>query len=58
MQNVTVAEIKVREGALIKQAKVANKSVNKMKQAVQEDEQKTKTWEENRHRIDNVVALA
>ena len=34
MQNSTVAEMKVREGALIKQTKVMNKSVNKMKQVV------------------------
>ena len=35
-----------------------NKSVNKMKQAVQEAEHKTKTWEENWHRLNKVVALA
>ena len=58
MQNVIVTEMKVREGSLIKQSKVANKSVNKMKKVVQEAKQKEKTWEENRHRIDNVVALA
>ena len=29
-----------------------------MKLAVQEAEQKTKTWEENRHRLDKAVALA
>ena len=58
MKNVIVTEMNVRENALIKQVKVANKIVNKMKQAVQEAEHKTKTWEENMHRLDNVVALA
>ena len=35
-----------------------NKSVNKMKQEVQEGEKNTKTWEENRNRINKVVSLA
>ena len=48
MQNAAVAEMKVREDTLIKQAKVANKRVNKMKQTVQETKQKVKTWDENR----------
>ena len=43
---------------MIKKEKVTNKSVNKMKQEVQESEHKTKMWEENRHRLEKVVALA
>ena len=50
--------MKVREGALIKQEKVANVNVNKMKQEVQEGEQNTNTWEENRNRLDKVVSLS
>ena len=34
MQNATVTKMKVWEGGLIKQVKVTNKSVNKMKQVV------------------------
>ena len=58
MQNVTVVEMKVREGALIKQAKVENKNVSKMKKIVQETKQKSKNWEENKNRCDNVVSLS
>ena len=35
MKNLAVVEMKIREGALIKQVKVANKSVDKMKQVEQ-----------------------
>ena len=35
-----------------------NISVNKMKKEVQEVEQKTNTWAENRHKLDKVVSLA
>ena len=34
MQNVTVAEMKVREDTLIKQAKVSNKVVSNMKKTI------------------------
>ena len=37
---------------------VSNKVVRKMKKIVKEVENKGNTWEENRHRLDNVVALA
>ena len=57
MHNVAVAEKKVREGSLIKKVKVENKSVNKIKQAMQEAEQKKEIQEENMHRIDKAVAL-
>ena len=58
MQNFVVMEMKVREGALIKQEKVSNKVVSKMKKTIKEAKQKAKTWEEDRHKLDNVVALA
>ena len=38
MQSVAVVEIKVREGALVKQVNATNKSVKKMKLVVQEAE--------------------
>ena len=43
MYNVTVMEMKVREGALIKQAKVENKNVKKMNKIVQDTKQESKT---------------
>ena len=58
MQSVAFAEIKVQEGTLVKQVKAAYTSVKKMKLAVQEAEQKMKTWEENHHRLDKAVALS
>ena len=58
MQNVAVVEIKVRGGALTKQEIVANKTVSKMRKTIKEVEQKAKTWEENRKRLENVVALS
>ena len=58
MQSAAVVEIKVREGALVKKVKAANKSVKNMKIVVQDFEQKMKTWEENCHSLDKVVALA
>ena len=45
LQNVAVIEMKLREGSLIQQVRVVNKSINKMKQVVKEAEKKKKTWE-------------
>ena len=58
IQNVADAEIKLREGALIKEEKVANKTVNKMKKTIKELEKKYKTWEENMNILENVVTLS
>ena len=59
MQNVIVVKMKLREGTLInKKEKISNKVVSKMKKTIKEAGQKSKTWEEDRHMIDNVVALA
>ena len=58
LQNVTVAEMKLRQSVVVKQEKVTNKSINKMKQEVKEAEKKTHTWEENRKRLDKDVSIA
>ena len=48
----------MREHTLAKQAKVANKSIKKMKLVRQENDEKMKAWEENCERIDKVVDMA
>ena len=58
IHNVVVAEIKVRECAMAKQAKSTNKNIQKMKLVIQETERKTKAWEENCQKIDKEVTLA
>ena len=58
MHNSVVEKMKETKGALIKHAKVANKSVNKVNKTVQVTEKKEKNWGENRNRLDNVVSLA
>ena len=58
IHDVTVLEMKVREGTLIKHEKVSDKVVSKINKMVKEGEQRDKTWEENMHRINNVVALS
>ena len=58
MQNVVVEKMKVREGTLIKLENISNKDVIKMNKTLKEVAQKAKTWEENMHRLDNVVALS
>ena len=58
IQNVVVMEMKVREGALIKQVHTSNKTVSNMKKTIKETEEKAKTWEEEIYRLDNVVTLA
>ena len=58
IHNVAVMKMKVREGASIKQEKATNKTISKMKKTIKQVEQKAKTWEENRNKLDNVVALA
>ena len=37
IQNVTVVEMKVQEGALVKQVRESNNTVNKMKKTVKEN---------------------
>ena len=50
--------MKVREDALVNQVRASNKTIHKMKKTVKEAEQKAKTWEENKNRLNKVVTLA
>ena len=43
---------------MINQAEETNKHSNNMKQEVKEAEQKTKMWEENKHRLDKAISIA
>ena len=50
--------MKVIEGALVNQVKASNKNIHKMKKTIKETEQKAKTWEEKRNRLDTAIILA
>ena len=58
IQNVVVTEMKNRECALVNKVNSSHKYVNKMKNIVQEIEHKSKTWEDDKYRIDTAVTLA
>ena len=51
IRNVAVIEMKVREGKLVKKVRASNNTINKMKKIVKETERKSKTWEEDMHRL-------
>ena len=50
--------MKLTEGTFTKHEKFTNISINKMNYVVVEVEKKKNTYEENRQRIDKIVALA
>ena len=58
LQNVIVAEMKVREGALVKKVRSLKNNISKMKKIVKEISQKYKTFEDDKNWLNTTVTLA